>query len=126
MINKGMLQHLMFLGIPKTEIAKSFNAGRALVSRWIKFHQFSNVLSKPEDNTEIIKILREMKQFHSSVEFRCAVGCLAKGVKAKKVRLNLVLKTSKILSQLKWISLHADHAGIGMLSPFSISVLHTN
>ena len=60
MINKDMLQHLLSLGIPNTEIAKLFNVGRALIARWMKCHQLFNVLREHEDDNDSIQILREI------------------------------------------------------------------
>ena len=58
MINKDILQHSFSLRNPNTEITKPFNVGRVLVARWITFHQLSNFLREPEDDNEIIQILR--------------------------------------------------------------------
>ena len=74
MINKYMLQCFLSLGLKPTEISKLFNVGRALVARWMTFHQSSNVLKEPEDDNEIIQILRETQKFYPNVGFRCDVG----------------------------------------------------
>ena len=50
MIRKDMLQHLTSLGIPNTEIAKSFNISRVLVAHCMQFHQSFNVLRDLEDD----------------------------------------------------------------------------
>ena len=75
-----MLQHLISLRILSTDIAKSFNTGRVIGSRWIKCHQLSNSLREPKDDNEIIKILREMQQFHPNLVF-----CHAMGISEKRV-----------------------------------------
>ena len=127
MIGNDMLEQLMSLGIPNTDVSKSLHVGRALVACWIKCHQPSNVLRKLEDDNEIIQILCQMQELHPNVGFRCTVGHLrAKGLKSKQVRLMLTLKTSKILRQLKWTSLDAEHAEIGVLTLFGTSILLTN
>ena len=76
MISKDTLQHSMFLGIPNTDIAKLFNAGRELLAHWIKCYESHNVLRDLDDDNEIIQILSEMQQFHSNAGFRCVVGHL--------------------------------------------------
>ena len=102
MINKDMLQYLISIGIKITEISKALNVGRTLVAPWIKFHKSSNVLREPEDDDEITQMLREVKKIHFNVGYRCIVGHLqTKEVKAKKVRLILILKNPKNYDPIK-------------------------
>ena len=111
MINKDMLQHLLSLEIPNTEIAKPFNVVRALGTYLKKFTNHQMCLGNPRIK-EIDQILREMQQFHPNMGFRCAVGHLrAKDVKVKQETLKLILKISKILSPLKWMPLDAEYTG---------------
>ena len=96
MINKDMLQCLLSIELNTTEISKSINAGRALVARWIEFHQSSNVFRELENDNEITELLSEMQKNHPSVRHRHAVGnILAKGTKAKQARLRFILKNLK-------------------------------
>ena len=102
MINIDTLQQFISLAIRSTEISKSFNVGQALVARWIKFRQPSDVLRKSEDDTEIIQILREMQKFHPNVLFCHAFDHLReKGVKENQVRLRLILKNLKHYQPVK-------------------------
>ena len=73
-----------------------------LVARWIKLHQFFNVLRETEDDNEIIQMLRELQQFYHNMGILCDVGHLrAKGVKSKQVRLRLILKNVKNYQLIK-------------------------
>ena len=53
--------------------------------------------------------------------FRFAVGHLrAKEVKAKQVRLRLILKNLKNYQPIKWMSIDTEHAGVGVQTLFVI------
>ena len=47
MVNKDTLKHWIAIGSKNTEIAKIFNVGRNTLACCIKFHVFTDVLSKP-------------------------------------------------------------------------------
>ena len=70
MINKDMLKHLIAIGSKNTGITKMINADRNLVAHFIKFHGLIDVLSKPEDDNETTKMLREMQPFHQNSGYR--------------------------------------------------------
>ena len=67
--------------------------GRNLVARCAKFHRFIDVLRDPEDDDVIMKILREVHQFHKNFGYlRDAVHLRTKGTSVKNIRLRMMLK----------------------------------
>ena len=66
---------------------------RNLVSPCIKFHLLTDVLRDPEDNNDIMQMLREAHQLHKKIGCLHAAGHLRmKGIKAKQVRSRLISK----------------------------------
>ena len=96
MINKDVLRHLMSIDSKSADVAKTFNAGSNLVARFIKHDGLADVLSEPEDDNAILKILREVHEFHKIIGYYCAVGHpRKKGMKVNQVRLRSILKILK-------------------------------
>ena len=75
-----------------TDVANTLNVGRNLVVRCVKLNGLEDFLMEPEDDNQIIQILREAHQFHKNFGYYNVVGRpQTKGMKVKQVRLRLIV-----------------------------------